>query len=78
LADANNSRIRRGVGPRPTPAKALGRIGIARITVASAPTLITMSGIQKLAAELRSTGSFDMLSPTLRHGDAQRLFQSKG
>jgi 2-methylisocitrate lyase-like PEP mutase family enzyme len=56
----------------------LGRIGVARITIASAPTLVMMSGIQKLAQELRATGSFEMLSATLRHPDAQKLFQSKG
>lgn len=54
------------------------RMGVARITIASAPTLVVMSGIAKLAAELRSTGGFDMLSATLRHPDAQKLFQQKG
>ena len=56
-------------------AKALERMGVARITIASAPTLVTMSAIQKLAAELRATGSFDMLNAPLRHPDAQALFQ---
>lgn len=59
-------------------AAALGRIGVARITIASAPTLVTMSDIQKLATELRATGGFEMLATTLRHPDAQKLFQSKG
>lgn len=59
-------------------AAALERIGVARITIASAPTLVAMSSIQKLAAELRATGSFEMLSATLRHPDAQKLFQMKG
>jgi 2-methylisocitrate lyase-like PEP mutase family enzyme len=57
---------------------ALGRIGVARITIASAPALVMMSGIQKLAAALRASGSFEMLSAPLRHPDAQKLFQAKG
>ena len=39
---------------------------------------LQMSTIQKLAAELRATGGFDMLTATLRHPDAQKLFQMKG
>jgi 2-methylisocitrate lyase-like PEP mutase family enzyme len=54
------------------------RMGVARITIASAPTLVAMSAIQKLATELRATGSFDTLAAPLRHPDAQKLFQTKG
>jgi 2-methylisocitrate lyase-like PEP mutase family enzyme len=54
---------------------ALGRMGVARITIASAPTLVVMSAIQKLAVELQATGSFEMLTATLRRPDAQKLFQ---
>jgi 2-methylisocitrate lyase-like PEP mutase family enzyme len=59
-------------------AATLERMGVARITIASAPTLVAMSAIQKLAAELRATGSFDGLATQLRHPDAQKLFQPKG
>lgn len=59
-------------------AAVLDRLGVARITIASAPTLVTMSNIQKLAAELRATGGFEMLTTTFRHPDAQKLFQQKG
>lgn len=59
-------------------AAALERMGVARITIASAPTLVTMSRIQTLASELRTTGGFEMLSTTLRHPDAQKLFHMKG
>lgn len=59
-------------------AGAFERMGVARITIASAPTLVTMSSIQKLATELRATGGFEMLATTLRHPDAQKLFQLKG
>lgn len=54
---------------------ALERAGVARITIASAPTLVVMSAIQKLAVELHATGSFGMLGASLRHPDAQKLFQ---
>lgn len=54
------------------------RMGVARITIASAPTLVTMGAIRKLAADLRSAGSFDLLSGSFHHPDAQKLFQSKG
>jgi 2-methylisocitrate lyase-like PEP mutase family enzyme len=53
------------------------RMGVARITVASALTLLTMSSIQRLASEFHATRSFEMFTPTLRHPDAQKLFQTK-
>ena len=58
-------------------AAALERMGVARITIASAPTLVAMSTIQALAAQLRATGGFEMLATELRHPDAQKLFQWK-
>ncbi len=59
-------------------AAAFERMGVARITIASAPALVAMSAIQKLAADLRATGSFDSVVAPLRHPDAQKLFQPKG
>ena len=59
-------------------AAAFERMGVARITIASAPALVAMSSIDKLAAELRASGNFDMLSAPMRHPDAQRLFELKG
>ncbi len=56
-------------------AAAFERMGVARITIAAAPALVAMSAIQKLAAELRATGSFESLASPLRHPDAQKLFQ---
>lgn len=56
-------------------ATALERIGVARITIASAPALVAMSAVQKLATALRTSGSFEALAPALRHPDAQKLFQ---
>jgi 2-methylisocitrate lyase-like PEP mutase family enzyme len=59
-------------------AAAFERIGVARITIASAATLVAMAAVQKLAAELRKSGSFEGLAAPLRHPDAQKLFQPKG
>ena len=56
-------------------ASALEQLGVARITIASAPALVTMSAVQELATELHATRSFDRLAATLRHPDAQKLFQ---
>lgn len=55
-------------------AAALERLGVARVTIASAPTLVAMSATQTLAERLRATGSFEGLAAPLRHADAQRLF----
>lgn len=52
----------------------LERRGVARITIASAPTLVAMSAIRKLAEDLRVNGCFDGLAVTMRHPDAQQLF----
>ena len=59
-------------------AAAFERMGVARITIASAPALVAMSSIQKIATELHATGGFEMLTATLRHPDAQKLFAMKG
>ena len=59
-------------------AASLERIGVARITIASAPALVAMSAVAALAKDLRATGRFDGLQPTLKHPDAQALFATKG
>ena len=56
----------------------LERFGVARITIASAPTLVVMDAIAHLAAALRADGSFDMLTSTLHRPDVQKLFQLEG
>jgi 2-methylisocitrate lyase-like PEP mutase family enzyme len=55
-------------------AAALEKLGVARITIASAPTLVAISAIHKMAADLRS-GGFDSLTAAVTRADAQRLFQ---
>lgn len=56
----------------------LERMGVTRITIASAPTLMTMGAIHELATNFRSTGSFDLLRGSFHHPEAQKLFQPKG
>ncbi len=55
-------------------AAALERIGVSRISIASAPALVVMSAIRKLAADLRATGKFEGLAAVVRRPDAQKLF----
>jgi len=59
-------------------AASLERLGVARITIASAPTLVAMSAVKALADDLRATGRFDGLAASLKHPDAQALFAAKG
>lgn len=58
-------------------AAALERLGVARITIASAPTVVIMDAIQKLASEFRATGSFDMFASKLQRPEVQHLFHPK-
>ncbi len=53
----------------------LERLGVARVTIASAPTLVAMAAISGLAAELRASGSFDALATNFHRPEAQALFQ---
>jgi 2-methylisocitrate lyase-like PEP mutase family enzyme len=48
--------------------------GVARVSVASGLTLAAMSATQRMAEELRRTGSFDVLASGMKRDDAQRLF----
>lgn len=55
----------------------LKRLGIARISTASLPTLAAMSGIKELAAKLREATDFDGLGSAMKHPDAQKLFAKR-
>lgn len=48
--------------------------GIARVSVASAPSLVAMSAIQSVASSLRESGGFESLDATIKHPGAQKLF----
>src|SRR5262245_21438905 len=53
------------------------QIGVARITIAAGASLVVMSLIQKLGAELRSSGRFDMLAHSVNRLEAQQLFEPR-
>ena len=52
----------------------LTNAGIARITVASGPSLVAMTAIRDVATSLRETGGFDSLKAGITHPEAQKLF----
>ena len=56
------------------PVSEFARIGVARISTASAPALAIMDKARSLAAELKASQSFDALAATMTHAEAQRLF----
>ena len=56
------------------PLAEFARIGVARISTASAPALAIMAKIRDLASELKTSGGFDALASPLTHAEAQRLF----
>ena len=60
------------------PVADLERIGVARVSIASGATLAVMSLIQRIGAELRSSGRFDVLEHSMNRPEAQKLFESKG
>jgi 2-methylisocitrate lyase-like PEP mutase family enzyme len=49
------------------------RIGVARISTATGPTLATMSLTRHIADDLRSTGKFDLLKATVTRAELQTL-----
>jgi 2-methylisocitrate lyase-like PEP mutase family enzyme len=63
------------VGRAGMPSRAeLGRLGVARVSTASGLALVAMSALRAAATELRETAAFDVLSPAIKHPEAQRLF----
>ena len=56
------------------PLAEFGRIGVARISTASAPALAIMAKARELADELKRSEAFDALASPLTHAEAQRLF----
>ena len=55
----------------------LQRLGVARVSTASGAALAAMSLTQKIAAELRATGRFDMLESSMKRPEAQQLFAAR-
>lgn len=59
------------------PLRQLETAGAARVSVASGPTLAVMSLTQRIAAELRQKGEFDILHAEMKRVDAQQLFAKR-
>ena len=55
----------------------LGRLGVARISTASGPSLVVMSLIKQIAEELRTKGQFDVLKSSMKRLDVQQLFAAR-
>jgi 2-methylisocitrate lyase-like PEP mutase family enzyme len=55
----------------------LQRLGVARVSTASGPSLVAMSTTQQIAMELRAKGQFNILESSMTRADAQQLFAPK-
>lgn len=53
---------------------ALGQLGVARVSTAITPVLAVMSALQRMAGDLRKTGSSDAMASELTYPEVQRLF----
>ena len=56
------------------PVAELERLGIARVSTASGPSLAVLALTQKIGEELRTEGKFDMLASNVTRAEAQKLF----
>lgn len=52
----------------------LQRLGVARVSTASGPSLVAMSVTRRIAAELHAKGQFNVLECSMTRADAQQLF----
>ena len=52
----------------------LQRLGVARVSTASGPSLVAMSVTRQIAAELRAKGQLNVLESPMKRADAQQLF----
>lgn len=86
LADLKT--IRELVAALKTPINIVGRagmpsiarieqLGVARVSTASGPSLVTMSLTQKIAQELHEKGEFDILELSMKRIYAQQLFAKR-
>ena len=55
----------------------LQRLGVARVSTASGPSLVAMSVTRQIAVELRAKGQFTVLESSMKRADAQQLFALK-
>lgn len=62
-------------GPGTPPVGELERLGVARVSLGSAPMRATLALLARLAAELRESGTFRTLAEAIPYGEVNRLFE---
>ena len=55
----------------------LEKLGVARVSTASGPSLVAMSVTRQIADELRAKGEFNVLESLIKRADAQQLFATR-
>jgi len=55
----------------------LEALGVARVTTATAITLMALATTRQIAREIRASGRFDAISPAIAHPEMQQLFAKK-
>lgn len=55
----------------------LEKLGVARVSTASSPSLVAMSVTRQIADELRAKGEFNVLESLIKRADAQQLFATR-
>lgn len=62
-------------GPGSLPVAELERLGVARLTLGSAPMRATLGLLQRMAKELKTTGTYVAIEGAPAHGDVNKLMQ---
>lgn len=60
--------------PGTPPVAALERLGVARVSTASGPSLVALGLMRRIGEELRAKGEFDILASDVTRAEAQKLF----
>ena len=55
----------------------LEALGVARVTTATALTLVALSAVRDSARDIRAHGRFDTISPSVAHPEMQQLMAKK-
>jgi 2-methylisocitrate lyase-like PEP mutase family enzyme len=77
LARALNAPININVRAGSPSVAELEALGVRRASTATALTLMAMGQLRETLAELRTTGRFDGVAPSITHPEAQALFDAK-
>jgi 2-methylisocitrate lyase-like PEP mutase family enzyme len=64
-------------GPGSLPVEELEKLGVARISLGSAPMRATLGLLQRMAKELKTTGTYIAIEGAPAHGDVNKLMQQQ-